>query len=237
MKILGIESSAITASAAVVCDGEILSDAFLNAGLTHSQTLAPLVKEALSKSSSQLFDMDLIAVTNGPGSFTGVRIGVSLAKGLATPMEIPCLGVSSLEAAAYRFHQQEKIIWSAMDARRGQIYTAAFRFAHGHWERLLPDSALSIEEAAKNISQFGSDFLLCGDGAFVTASALEKMEMAKSFHWIIPEGDNVYQRATDAALLAEYQILHTDQTPLSPKFLNPTYLRPPQAERALRKKS
>ena len=93
MNVLALDSSAVTASAAVTRDGVILSDAFINAGLTHSETLAPLVQKALDEAGLGLFDMDVIAVTNGPGSFTGVRIGVALAKGLAQPMEIPCFGV------------------------------------------------------------------------------------------------------------------------------------------------
>lgn len=237
MNILAIESSAVSASAAVVSDGAVLADEFLNAGLTHSQTLAPLAAAALKKAGAALFDMDLIAVTNGPGSFTGVRIGVSLAKGLATPAEIPCLGVSSLAAAAYRFRQRDGLIWAAMDARRGQIYTAFFRAQNGVLERLTQDDALTIDEAAERLLAFGSETLLCGDGAAVVDARLQSPDAPHRPVYTVPDGDDRFQHASDVALLAEYELLHTDRTPLAPKLLVPVYLRPSQAERELRSKN
>lgn len=236
MNVLALDSSAVTASAAVTRDGVILSDAFINAGLTHSETLAPLVQKALDEAGLGLFDMDVIAVTNGPGSFTGVRIGVALAKGLAQPMEIPCFGVSTLEAAAFRFRDSGKVILACMDARREQVYCALFRGCGDHLERLTPDEALSADEAVSRLLSYGGEALICGDGTPVAARSLSRLVDGKAAQVEIPAGDEIYQRASGAALAAEYALLYTDKTPVAAKFLNPTYLRLPQAERELRAK-
>ena len=236
MNVLALDSSALTASAAVTRDGAVLAEAFINAGLTHSETLAPLVQKALDEAGLGLFDMDVIAVTNGPGSFTGVRIGVALAKGLAQPMEIPCFGVSTLEAAAFRFRDTGKVILACMDARREQVYCALFRGCGAHLERLTPDEALSADEAVSHLLSYGEAALICGDGTPVAVKSLARLAGEKNAPVTIPEGDEIYQRASGAALAAEYALLYTDKTPVAAKFLNPTYLRLPQAERELRAK-
>ncbi len=236
MNILGIDSSAVTASAAVVSDGKILADEFINAGLTHSETLAPLTVGALEKSGMKLFDMDVIAVTNGPGSFTGVRIGVSLAKGLAQPMEIPCMGISSLEAAAYVFINSERLIFACMDARCGQVYAAFFEGKDGKLVRLTEDMAVSLEDAAKQIRSYGRKTVVCGDGTAVAEKYFGENGVSAEVDIFYPPGDERYQRASSAALLAVYYLLETDRTPLAPKLLAPVYLRPSQAERELNNK-
>lgn len=234
MNVLAIESSAVTASAAVSRDGEIICEKFLNNGLTHSETLAPLAAGALSGAGMVLFDMDVIAVTNGPGSFTGVRIGVALAKGLAMPNEIPTFGVSSIEAAAYPFRHSDGIVMAAMDARRQQVYTAFFTKGEDAPVRLTEDAAVSLAEAEAFLREKNEPVTLCGDGARVAFEYFTKSGLMNDLTVTLPEGEQVYQRASSVALLADYYLMKTDKTPLDALFLRPKYLRLSQAERELR---
>lgn len=234
MNILALESSAVSASAAVLADGELVAEEFVHTGLTHSETLAPLMARAIEKSGLQLFDMDLVAVTHGPGSFTGVRIGVALAKGVAQPMEIPCLGVSTLEAAAFGQNRQGELILACMDARRDQLYAAFFEGDKQAPKRLRDDAALSAEETAKILIDYQRPAVVTGDGAPVFLSYLRKNNIDLPVY--MPPGESYYQRASFTARAAEYEILHTGRTPVSPKFLAPVYLRMPQAERERKKR-
>ncbi len=237
MNVLAIESSAVTASAAVTRDGAVVCEEFINNGLTHSETLAPLAAAVLKNAGMALFDMDVIAVTNGPGSFTGVRIGVALAKGLATPNEIPTFGISSIEAAAYPFRKKDGIIMAAMDARRQQVYTAFFTVGEDAPKRLTEDAAISLAEAEAFLREKAQPVTLCGDGARVAFEYFTKSGLASALQITLPEGDCVYQRASSVALLADYYLMKTDKTPLDAIFLRPKYLRPSQAERELAEKS
>lgn len=236
MNILGIDSSAVTASAAVISDGKVLSDKFVNTGLNHSETLAPLTVEAIEQSGLKLFDMDAVAVSHGPGSFTGVRIGVSFAKGLAQPMEIPCFGVSSLEAAAYPHRHSGEIIMAAMDARCDQIYAAFFKGENGRIVRLTEDDAISIGKAAEMINSFNKKVIICGDGTDVAYNYITEQGLCRGAEITVSNGDDKYQSAVSVALLAEYYLAETDKTPVAPKLLVPFYLRPSQAERELKNK-
>ena len=137
MKILGIDSSAKSASAAITENGKIISSVYTNTGLTHSQTLMPMVDEVLKASGSELNEIGLIAVNNGPGSFTGIRIGVAAAKGMSDASGIPCVGISTLESMAYNFVGiKDSIICAAMDARCNQVYTALFQITDDGVQRL-----------------------------------------------------------------------------------------------------
>ena len=146
MKLLALESSAKAASCAVFEDGQVLASAWQSAGLTHSRTLLPMVEDMLRNSGCALRDVDGIAVAAGPGSFTGLRIGVASAKGLAWGAEKPCVPVSTLEAMAWPLAHLEGVTVCAMDARRQQIYNAVFRAKGGVLERLRSDRAVSLEE-------------------------------------------------------------------------------------------
>ena len=151
MKLLALESSAKAASCAVLSDGEPLASAWQATGLTHSRTLLPMAADLLKNSGLSLADMDAVAVAAGPGSFTGLRIGISAAKGLAWGAEKPCLGVSTLEAMAWPLCHLEGIVVCAMDARRKQIYNAVFRCEKGLLTRLREDRAISLEDAAADL--------------------------------------------------------------------------------------
>jgi tRNA threonylcarbamoyladenosine biosynthesis protein TsaB len=165
MKLLALESSAKAASCAVFAGGELLASAWQAAGLTHSRTLLPMVEDMLRNCGLAASDMDAFAVAAGPGSFTGLRIGVSAVKGLAWGLEKPCIPVSTLEAMAWPLAHLEGNIVCAMDARRQQIYNAVFLAEGGELKRLREDRAISLEEAAADLAELDGPTCLVGDGA------------------------------------------------------------------------
>jgi tRNA threonylcarbamoyladenosine biosynthesis protein TsaB len=163
MNILAIESSAKAASVALCREEFLVAESYQNSGLTHSRTLMPLCEGLLSSCGVSLSDVDLIAVANGPGSFTGLRIGLATVKGLAWPGEIPCLGVSTLEAMAWNLCGVEGVVCCAMDARRQQVYNALFHMTDQGPKRLTEDRAIALEEL---FSDPQVEQALCvGDGA------------------------------------------------------------------------
>ena len=165
MKILAIESSAGPASCAITQDGDILAEAGVNTRLTHSQTLMPMVQDMLRNSQTALTDIDVLAVAAGPGSFTGVRIGVAAVKGLAFARGIPCAAVSTLAAMAENLRGVpfDGVICSVMDARCRQVYTACFDGAS--LDRLTPDEAISLEDLKIRLLSYKKPIFLVGDGA------------------------------------------------------------------------
>ena len=173
MKILALESSAITASVAVTEDDKLLAQSFQNSGLTHSATLIPMVADLLKNTGLTLKEMDVIAVAAGPGSFTGVRIGVAAAKGLAWPGDKPCAPCSTLESMAWQCAHVGGEICAAMDARRNQVYCARFLAENGMLKRLTPDRAMGLDELAEEVQASGKPQALVGDGARLAQRALE----------------------------------------------------------------
>ncbi len=163
MTVLAIESSSKTASCALVRDGGLIAQSFLNTGLTHSETLLPMVDAMLKNSKTGPGGIDLVAVANGPGSFTGLRIGTATAMGFALAANIECVGVSSLEAAAYGAAHMGGLICAVMDARRSQVYNALFLAENGGLTRLCEDRASSLEELAAEMD--GKNAIVVGDGA------------------------------------------------------------------------
>ena len=173
MKILALETSAVTASAAVTEDERLLAQSFQNSGLTHSATLMPMVSDLLKNTGLALKDMDVIAVAAGPGSFTGVRIGVAAAKGLAWPEDKPCAPCSTLESMAWQCAHVGGEICAAMDARRNQVYCARFRADGGALTRLTEDRAMGLDELAAEVRAAAAPQALVGDGAHLVRAALE----------------------------------------------------------------
>ncbi len=222
MIILALESSALTASVAV-CDGErLLGEYTLNNGNTHSETLLPMVESLLKFLKLSVSDVDLFACSVGPGSFTGIRIGVATLKGLAFSAQKPCVGVSTLEAMAYNLSVPNGLICPVMNARRKQVYTALFREKDGGLERLMPDSAISIEELDKLLSRYDEPVYLVGDGYDITVQNLSH-----------PVGNTPqrlrYQSAASVAKAAWLAYQSGEYT--SDAEISPIYLRPCQAER------
>ncbi|MCI8942026.1 MAG: tRNA (adenosine(37)-N6)-threonylcarbamoyltransferase complex dimerization subunit type 1 TsaB [Oscillospiraceae bacterium] len=223
MKILALESSAKAASCAVLADGELLASAWQAAGLTHSRTLLPMVEGMLKNSELTMEAMDAVAVAAGPGSFTGLRIGIAAVKGLAWAAEKPCIPVSTLEAMAWPLAHLEGSIVCAMDARRQQIYNAVFLADGGALERLREDRALSLEEAAADLAGLDGPMTIVGDGAqmcfdFFTARGIDCR--------LAP----VHLRLQSAAGVALAAWRRRTET-VSAQELTPVYLRLSQAER------
>ena len=222
MIILAIESSALTASAAVYDSDRLLGEYTVNNGNTHSETLLPMVESLLGFLNLSISDVELFAVSAGPGSFTGIRIGVATLKGLAFGSGKPCVGVSTLEAMAYRLHAPNGLICPVMNARRKQVYTALFREQNGELCRLLPDSAIAIEELDEILSQYDEPVYLIGDGYTLAVENL-KHEIGYT-----PE----HLRCQSAASVAKvaWKLYQTGQAQTD-KEIKPIYLRPCQAER------
>lgn len=227
MKILGIDSSSSPASAAVVCDGKILSEVYVNNGLTHSKTLMSVIDRALFFAGITTDDIEAIAVAAGPGSFTGVRIGVSCAKGIAFEKDIPCAAISTLEMLAYNFLSVEGTVCAVMDARCSQVYTATFKSQNGKIERITDDRAISVDELSAHLKSIDDKIYLVGDGAamFIGRAATENLILA---------GEAMrYQKSSSAVYAA---VNKGKDIFKSSECLVPYYLRLPQAERELKKK-
>ncbi|HIY17071.1 MAG TPA: tRNA (adenosine(37)-N6)-threonylcarbamoyltransferase complex dimerization subunit type 1 TsaB [Candidatus Intestinimonas stercorigallinarum] len=174
MKILALESSAVAASVAVCEDETLIAQTFQHSGLTHSRTLLPMCAGLLENCGLTLAEMDVVAVAAGPGSFTGLRIGVAAAKGLAWPEDKPCAGVSTLEAMAWSLAHVEGDICPVMDARRSQVYNARFQAGGGTLARLCPDRAVAIEELSAELAARKKTQILVGDGAELCYNELIK---------------------------------------------------------------
>ena len=174
MKILALETSAVAASAAVCEDEALVAQSFQRTGLTHSATLMPMVESMLKNAGLTLAEMDLIAVAAGPGSFTGLRIGVSAAKGLAWPLDKPCAGVSTLEAMAWQLSGMDGVVCAAMDARRQQVYNALFEMQDGKPVRISPDRAISLDDLQAELANVEKTQIMVGDGAHLCYNAFRK---------------------------------------------------------------
>lgn len=233
MKILALECSAGPASAAIITDGRVTAHSFVNVKLTHSQTLLPMLEALLTASKTELSEIDGIAVTNGPGSFTGIRIGISAVKGLAAPRGLPCAGVSTLLSMAYNYRDTDCTVCAVMDARRNQVYNALFDITDGKITRLCEDRALLCDELAENLKKMSQNsekrVIIVGDGTEVF------YPYVKNFPFVtLSAEERRFQNAVSAALAAEE--IFAAGAALPPGKLLPVYLRLPQAERELRKK-
>ncbi len=230
MKILGIDSSAKTASAAIAEDGCVLALQFSHVGYTHSVTLLPTVQNTLNVAGLTLKDIGAYAVSAGPGSFTGVRIGVAAVKGMAQPLDTPCIAVSTLEAAAYPLRGFHCLAVSVMDARCEQVYTARFSCKDGNMTRESPDEALPLSVLFERIKDAEQPVVLIGDGALLCYQAFSDKLPGLC---IAPE-ELRYQRADSVALIAEEKL--KNGIVVSPQDLCPFYLRDSQAQQTLKKK-
>ena len=219
MKILALESSALAASAALCEDGRCVGLYLQNCGLTHSETLLPMAENLLKGCALAIGDVDLIAVARGPGSFTGIRIGVAAAMGLSWGAEKPCCGVSTLESMAWQAARLSgRLLCCCMDARRGQVYNALFRGTGEGLERLSEDRAVSLAQLLPELTEAP---VLLGDGAALTAEAMEKAGLP---YELAPETVRI-QSAWGVALAA----LHAPREAWGEP--EPNYLRLSQAER------
>lgn len=223
--ILAFETSAKAASVALLEGNKLLGESYQNTGLTHSQTLLKMAEDLLENCGKTPADVTAVAVANGPGSFTGVRIGVAAAKGFAWGAELPCYGVSTLEAMAESLGVYQGYVVPTMDARRNQTYTAIFRAEGGKLTRILDDCAISFGELGEKLKNLEKPIFLVGDGAVLCYNILEKDVPGL----VLPLEHRLHQRAVGVALVALDQIAAGATG--DGAGLKPNYLRLSQAER------
>ena len=216
MKTLAIDTSSLACSCAAVEDGQLRAECYLRTGLTHSRTLAGLIRETMAHAGWRADAIDRLAVCAGPGSYTGLRIGVSTVKGMAAAYETPCVGVSTLLSLAENVALYDGTVCAALDARAGQVYAALFEIRGGEISRLTEDDAMKLTELG-TILPDGS--LVVGDGALLVCKAFPEKNLRAA-----PEALR-YQRASSAAFLAE------KAEPVPASRLVPDYHRLSQAER------
>ena len=225
MRILAFETSAKAASVAILEEDKLLGESYLNCGQTHSLTLMKLAEELLSVCELTAEDITAVACAAGPGSFTGVRIGTAAAKGFAWGRELPCVGVSTLEAMAQQARLFEGIVCCAMDARRAQVYNAVFSCEGGILTRLTEDRAISLEELTESLKNEKKPKIMVGDGAQLCYNTIGKTVSG----CILAPEHIVMQRASGVALAARRLLL--TGADFDGAALVPNYLRLSQAER------
>lgn len=227
MYILALDGSGTSMSVAVADEGKVCGEYFINNKKTHSQTLLPAVKDMLSMLELDIKDIDYIAVTNGPGSFTGLRICASTAKGLALATECPIIPVSTTEVLAYNYQGNNKLICPIMDARRGQVYTGLYQFdSSDKLEVIVDTTAVALEEIVDKINELGKDVIFLGDGIDVYKNKLAEIVKVNytlaPAHLALQKGSSLLVAAKDK-LAAGVSVSEMDYVP--------DYYRLSQAER------
>lgn len=226
MRILAVESSGLVAGAAVVEDGRTLAEYNINYKKTHSQTLLPMVNAISEMIGLDLSTIDAIAVSAGPGSFTGLRIGSATAKGLGLALDKPIAAVPTLEALAYNAYGISELVCPIMDVRRGQVFTALYRFTGGEMETVCEQKIESMRDLIESLNERGERVLFLGDGIYVHAELIkERMRVLWSF---APEHMNAQRAAALGALALKYC---AKGRLVSASLHVPDYLRVSQAER------
>ena len=225
MLILAFETSAKAASVALYDGQKLLAESYQNTGLTHSQTLMVMAEDALKQCGKTAQEVTAVAVAEGPGSFTGVRIGVAAAKGFAWGREIPCYGISTLEAMAETLGVYQGYVCPVMDARRAQVYNALFHVSNGTITRITADRAIALSDLGTELKNLPEPVFLVGDGSNLCYNTLLKDVPGL----VLPPEHRMHQRAVGVALLAARQA----QQGIAPggAELTPNYLRLSQAER------
>ena len=225
MLTLAFETSAKAASVALTENGKLLGESYQNTGLTHSQTLMVMAEDLLKQCNKTVSDITAVAVAEGPGSFTGVRIGVAAAKGFAWGGQLPCYGVSTLEAMAESLGIWQGYVCPVMDARRSQVYNAVFYVNQGAIQRIKEDRAIALSDLSKELAELEGPIFLVGDGSNLTHKTLHDAIPAL----VLPPEHRMHQRAVGVAILAEKKAAAGESGDAN--ALTPNYLRLSQAER------
>ena len=225
MLILAFETTAKAGSVALLDDKKLLGESYQNTGLTHSQTLMVMAEDLLKSCGKTVSDITHLAVAEGPGSFTGVRIGVAAAKGFAWGGELPCYGVSTLEAMAETLGAWQGYVCPCMDARRNQVYNSLFYVNRGQLERIREDRAIALADLKEELKTLAGPIFLVGDGAVLAYNTLS----AEIPSLILPPEHRQHQRASGVALVAAKKIANRETG--DGNALTPNYLRLSQAER------
>jgi len=223
--ILAFETTAKAGSVALLDEQKLLGESYQNTGLTHSQTLMVMAEDMLKQCGKAVSDITAVAVAEGPGSFTGVRIGVAAAKGFAWGGELPCYGVSTLEAMAEALGVWSGYVCPCMDARRNQVYNALFYVNCGIIERIREDRAISLAELGAELKTLEGPIFLVGDGSSLTHKTLKDSVPGL----VLPPEHRMHQRASGVAIVAAKKIAAGESGDAN--ALTPNYLRLSQAER------
>lgn len=225
MLTLAFETSAKAGSVALLDGKKLLGESYQNTGLTHSQTIMAMAQDLIASCGYTAQDIQAVAVAAGPGSFTGIRIGVAAAKGFAWGAQLPCYGVSTLEAMALNLGVYDGLVVCTMDARRSQVYTATFRAEKGVLTRLTEDRAISLQQLEEELRVCSGPIFLVGDGSVLTYNTLQKTTP----QLILPAEHRMHQRAAGVGLAGAAMI--EQGLPGNGTELTPNYLRLSQAER------
>ncbi|QEK13121.1 tRNA (adenosine(37)-N6)-threonylcarbamoyltransferase complex dimerization subunit type 1 TsaB [Crassaminicella thermophila] len=231
MKILAFDTSSIVASVAVMDDDKLIGEYTINHKRTHSQKLMPMIEEVLESCELTMKDIDVVAVAEGPGSFTGIRIGVATAKGLSHAMNIPVIGISTLDALAFNVAFSHGLICPILDARRNQVYTAVYKWDNGNLSMIEEHMAVSIEELVDKLMQRPEKVIFLGDG--VATNKIYLIEKLKDRVLFAPNS----MKMPKAASIAELALQKAKEGNLKNCYeLLPTYLRKSEAERQYEEK-
>lgn len=228
MKILAIEASGLTAGCAIAEDGNLIGDYNIQYKKTHSQTLVPMLEELKNMTELELSSIDAIALTEGPGSFTGLRIGAATAKGIGLALEKPLLPVPTVDSLAFNLFGTESLVCPIMDARRRQVYTGIYE-ENTHPVCLRKQCAISVEELAQDLNERNRPVIFLGDGVPVYRSVLD--EQVKVSHSYAPGHLSLQRAATTAVLACHLYEEQGDACLVSADDFRPEYLRKSQAER------
>lgn len=218
-----MDTCSTAGSVTIMEDGELLAQQVLNIKRTHSETLLPAVAHLLEQAKLTMNDIDLFAASKGPGSFTGVRIGLSVIKGFAFQRDIPCMGISTLEALAYQALDLDGIIVPVLDARRDQFYTATFEVKNKEVTRLTEDRAISVDTIKEELQTYQKPIFLVGDGAHLCYTKTRENPFVK-----VPSPLFTVNSSWGVAQAAH--ATYSEETALSPENLTPEYLRLSQAQ-------
>ena len=232
MKILAIDSSSLVASVAVVEDDIMVAEYTINHKKTHSQTLLPMIDEISKMAEIDLSSVDAIAVSGGPGSFTGLRIGSATAKGLGLVWNKPLVHVPTVDAMAYNLYGSDKLICPMMDARRNQTYTGIYEFVDNEFKIVVEQCAISVDELIDKINELGKEVIFLGDGVPVFKDILDEKLNVK--HTYAPSHMN-RQRAGAVAVLGGMYYANGQYEAAAEH--EPNYLRQSQAEREAKEKN
>lgn len=202
MLVLGIDTSSTAASVALVDDDQLIGEVLVNSTKTHSQKLMPIIDQLLKNCDVKVKDLDLIGIASGPGSFTGIRIGLSTAKGLSHPFDIPLVEVSSLEGMGYNLVMSEGLICPIFDARRNQVYTRVMKWQNGTLETVIEDENCLIDDLMEQLKAYDEPVVFIGDGlvkfeAYLRESLGDRAIIAPQ-NTRMPRGSSIAQAAYNA---------------------------------------
>jgi tRNA threonylcarbamoyladenosine biosynthesis protein TsaB len=231
MKILAIDSSSMVATVAIWEDDVIVAEYTINHKKTHSQTLLPMIDEIVKMTETDMESIDAVAITGGPGSYTGLRIGSATAKGIGLALKKPIINIPTMDAMAYNFYSSPYIICPIMDARRSQVYTGIYRFQGTAMETIKPQCIMLIGDLIAELDKMELPVMFLGDGVDVNKEVIE--EQMKNEHHFAPASMNRHQASAVASLAALY---YEEGKTEKAEEHHPDYLRASQAERELKAK-